>query len=185
MRAQGPGSTAAASAAGGRETGGTGGAADVMTQDDEGPVLQPNTHAGMASTPRPQTHYYTTTGLAGVAARTRALEARRKVLERVAGAPVTREVQAALVQDGPASRHGSAITDMASLLASIGLERWSATFKEEELDLELLSDMGVHLRASLKELGLPSADIDTLEAALAKRDVRVDASNRLGVESPG
>ena len=74
---------------------------------------------------------------------------------------------------------------MASLLASIGLERWSSTFKEEEMDLGLLSGMGVHLRASLEELGLPSADIDALEYALAKMDASDDASNRLGVESPG
>ena len=74
------------------------------------------------------------------------------------------------------------MSDVASLLASIGLERWASTFEEEELDLELLSSMGVHLRASLEELGLPSADIDSLEAALAKSDGGDDGDDDLMLE---
>lgn len=74
------------------------------------------------------------------------------------------------------------MSDVASLLASIGLERWTSTFEEEELDLELLSSMGVHLRASLEELGLPSADIDSLEAALAKSDGGDDGDDDLMLE---
>lgn len=79
------------------------------------------------------------------------------------------------------------MSDVASLLASIGLGQWSSTFEEEEMDLELLSSMDVHIRASLQELGLPSADIEALEAALARRKAtnKVSAVNSTQPDTDG
>ena len=62
---------------------------------------------------------------------------------------------------------------VSELLTSLKLGKWVSTFQEEELDLDLLTDMGVHLRGSLEELGMPATDIDTLEKAINKRSGKV------------